>query len=172
MLRSALTSLTLALLTLVACATPAPAGHQPGEEEAVLAVFDAFLRTLETRDLEAMAALQTADGMTYQIRANGEAEMSVGSRPNAEWLDPTRYGDAAYRERYWSPTVLVRGGMAVVWAPYEFWADGQTSHCGIDLFQFVKVDGRWLVANSAWTTEPRACEELRPDDPGGMRPAD
>ncbi|MBK9064929.1 MAG: hypothetical protein IPL89_17350 [Acidobacteria bacterium] len=47
--------------------------------------------------------------------------------------------------------------IAVVWAPYEFWIDGKTSHCGIDVFDFVKVDGAWRVANAMWTVEPNAC---------------
>jgi hypothetical protein len=32
-----------------------------------------------------------------------------------------------YRERYWDPIVHVRGRIAIVWAPYEFWLDGKTS---------------------------------------------
>jgi hypothetical protein len=35
--------------------------------------------------------------------------------------------------------VLIRGGMAVVRAPYEFWANGVTSHCGVDVFSFFKI---------------------------------
>ncbi len=42
--------------------------------------------------------------------------------------------EQVYRERYWSPTVLIRGPMALVWAPYEFQIDGKISHCGIDAF--------------------------------------
>jgi len=71
----------------------------------------------------------------------------------------------------WSPTVMIRGSLAVVWAPYEFWIDGQTSHCGVDVFDFVKVNDAWRVANSMWTVEPDACEELRPADASAIRPA-
>jgi hypothetical protein len=61
---------------------------------------------------------------------------------------------------------------AVVWAPYEFWRNGKTSHCGIDTFDMVKIDGQWRVANSMWTVEPDACPELRPADPSAIRPQD
>ena len=33
------------------------------------------------------------------------------------------------------PVVHVRGSLAVVWTPYEFWRDGKTSHCGVDVFE-------------------------------------
>jgi len=68
------------------------------------------------------------------------------------------------------PTVLIRGGIAVVWAPYEFWIDGETSHCGIDVVDFVKIGGTWLVSNSMWTVEPDACAGLRPAGAAELRP--
>jgi len=58
----------------------------------------------------------------------------------------------------------------VVWAPYEFWIDNATSHCGVDVFSFVKLDGTWRVANSMWTVEPGACTGLRPSNPSIIRP--
>ena len=97
--------------------------------------------------------------------------MEVKPRPASYWTDPANDDGTKLRERYWSPTVLVRGSIAVVWAPYEFWRDGKTSHCGVDVFDFVKVDGTWRVANGMWTVEPEACEELRPSDPSQIRPA-
>ena len=62
----------------------------------------------------------------------------------------------------WEPTVLIRGPIAVVWAPYEFRRDGKVSHCGVDVFNMLKVDGRWLIGNAMWTVEPEACDELKP----------
>jgi len=75
------------------------------------------------------------------------------------------------RERYWDPVVHVRGGIAVVWTPYEFWADGKSSHCGIDAFDLMKDKGVWKIANAMWTVEPDACAALRPKDPSKLRPA-
>ena len=76
----------------------------------------------------------------------------------------------AYRERYWDPVVHVRGSLAVVWTPYEFWNDGKTSHCGIDAFEMVKEKGTWRIGNTMWTVEPDACAALRPSDPARIRP--
>ena len=57
-----------------------------------------------------------------------------------------------------------------MWAPYEFWTDGKTSHCGVDVFDFVKIGGVWRVSNSMWTVEANACAELRPADALQLRP--
>jgi hypothetical protein len=67
---------------------------------------------------------------------------------------------------------MIRGAMAMVWAPYEFQTDGVTSHCGIDVFSFARIDGVWKVSNSMWTVEPDACAELRPADASAIRPRD
>jgi hypothetical protein len=169
----------IAIMTLLsACEAPAPpaphtpAGHQPGEEAAVLEVLDRYVTAISETDLETQAAMQTPDGMTYQWLAAERGGTQIRARPNSYWTDPSQDDGRAYRERYWSPTVMIRGGIAVVWAPYEFWVDGETTHCGVDVFDFVKIDGQWRVSNSMWTVEPEACPELRPSDTSSLRPQD
>ena len=145
MSRSIIVSVSVLLLSAAtALAQPAPsvpAGHQAGEESAVLAALDRYVHAISARDLRTMAAMQTPDGMTYVARPKEGAGIEIVGRPNSYWVDPARAEGPALRERYWSPTVLVRGPIAVVWAPYEFWQDGKTSHCGVDVFDLVKIDG-------------------------------
>jgi hypothetical protein len=150
--------------------SPAPAGHPPADEAAVLATMDRYLTAISSNDLATLAAMQTPEGMTYRARAVPGGGMEVVAHPNTYWSDPVRKTAHAFLERYWSPTVMIRGSIAVVWAPYEFQIDGKTSHCGIDVFDFVKLNGEWKVANAMWTVEPDACAELRPADPSAMRP--
>lgn len=164
-------------MLLASCGSPPPrapaaaAGHQSGQEMAVLAAMDRYMHAISANDLQAMAAMQTSDGMTYRAHSTADGSMAIVGRPNAYWVDSARADGRVMRERYWSPTVLVRGSIAVVWAPYEFWVDGRTSHCGVDVFDFVKLEGEWRVANSMWTVEPGACDELRPTNGNAIRPA-
>jgi hypothetical protein len=113
------------------------------EKAAVLEVMDRYLAAISSSNLEAMKQLQMPEGMTYRAKSSADGSVEVIPHPNSWWVDPARKDGHALRERYWAPTVLVRGSIAVVWAPYEFWIDGKTSHCGIDSFDFVKsaVDG-------------------------------
>jgi hypothetical protein len=174
MIRSILGGVVLAVCGTIAFADSPPArgttGHQAEDETAVLAAMDRYLAAISASDLEAMASMQTPDGTNYRARALSSGGMEVLGRPNSYWVDPARKDGHTYRERYWSPTVLVRGSIATVWAPYEFWIDGKTSHCGVDVFSFIKVGEAWHVANSMWTVEPDACPELRPSDPASIRP--
>jgi hypothetical protein len=173
MTRSVRSNVIAVLLTLVAFdARPASLaeGHPSEDETAVLAAMDRYLLALSTNDLKTMAAMQTPEGMTYRARTTDAGAIEVVARPNSYWVDPARKDGRKLRERYWSPTVLIRGPIAVVWAPYEFWIDGKTSHCGVDAFNFVKIDGAWRVSNAMWTAEKDACAELRPGDASTIRP--
>jgi len=152
---------------LVACGTSDPSiqsipGHQPTEEKAVIETLDKYMTAISENDLEAQSAMQTADGMTYQWRPAKDGGMHITAHPNSYWTDPSKDDGHVYHERYWTPTVMIRGGIAVVWAPYEFSIDGNISHCGVDVFDFVKIDGKWFVSNAMWTVEPDACAELQP----------
>jgi hypothetical protein len=160
-----------AFLCVVAGATaPAQTPAQHPEEAAILAVIDRFMQAISTNDSALMAELRIEGGSTIVSRrdpAGGEAPLvtrrvftpSTSSRPSTN------------KERYWDPVVHVRGGIAVVWTPYEFWADGKSSHCGIDVFDLMKDKGVWKIANAMWTVEPDACVALRPKDPSKVRPA-
>jgi len=175
MIRRIFAGMVLAAFGAIAFAgtpqAPSTTGHQAEDETAVLAAMDRYLAAISASDLDAMASMQTPDGVNYRARALPSGGMEILGRPNSYWVDPARKDGRTYRERYWAPTVLVRGSIAMVWAPYEFWIDGKTSHCGIDVFNFIKVGDEWHVANSMWTVEPDACPELRPSDPASIRPA-
>jgi hypothetical protein len=159
-----------------AATTPEPAsppsvpGHEPAEEAQILAVLDAYMLEISANDLAAMQARQTPEGMTYRHLARADGSWEVRPRSNMDWVAPERATKETYRERYWTPTVLIRGPMALVWTPYEFQIDGQTSHCGIDVFSFSKIDGVWKVSNAMWTVEPEACTELGRPGPVALRP--
>jgi len=60
-------------------------------------------------------------------------------------------GKAQIEERIHDPLVRVDNDLAVVWAPFDFLVDGKVDHCGTDLFNLVKTDGKWLIASVADT---------------------
>ena len=142
--------------------TPSPA---PAEEAAILAVVDRFMIAISTNDFALMAQLR-AEGSVNVVERPQAGGTLVTRRPFAP--DGPKPGN--YKERYWDPVVHVRGSLAVVWTPYEFWRDGKTSHCGIDVFEMFKEQGTWRIGNMMWTVEPDACPALRPADPSRVRP--
>lgn len=42
-------------------------------------------------------------------------------------------------------TIKIDGPLAVVWTPYKFYYKGQFSHCGVNSFQLVRLNGQWKI---------------------------
>lgn len=170
--RSRLAAIVIAFgcsLAAAGCAS-APSGSEPdpAEEEKILAVIDRFFVAMREKDTSAYASVVTPDGKTYaQVLRDGRLELK--SRTNAYFIERLEQGPRIV-ERYWDPTVLVRGPIAVVWAPYMLWSDGVKSHCGVDVFEMLRIDGEWRIGNAMWTIEPDGCGSLNPPDEGAMRP--
>lgn len=155
MIRTAL--LALALLGL---AQPAQAAAPVDPERAaILAKVDAFFAAMRTQDGKALADTQFTDG-TFTVQrqqADGHFELQ---RPPVAGVIASMAQRSGLDEHIWDPTVLRRGPLAVVWAPYEFKLNGKTSHCGIDVFNLVQTGGEWKISGLSWTQEPTACAEL------------
>ncbi len=141
------------------------------QREEILRVADRFLLAIGNHDEATMNDLLIEEGVAFFQRRDANGDGPVRPFTNATMLEPASDADP-FIERYWSPTVLVRGGIAVVWAPYELRDDGERQHCGIDLLNMVYLDNAWRVATVFSTMEPSACDELVPETAVGMRPRD
>jgi len=47
--------------------------------------------------------------------------------------------------------------LAMVWASYRFYFDGKFSHCGVDSFQLVRVNGHWKIQYLIDTRRKQPC---------------
>jgi Putative lumazine-binding len=145
----------------------AGAQEDPREEAEILATIDRFFVAMAKRDSAAYGAEVIGEGMTFiQIWKDGVWELR--QRRQQEWTESLAKGSGVPNETYWDATVLMRGPIAVVWAPYRLAVDGEEFHRGIDVFDMVKVDGRWKIANAMWTSEPG--QDLAPRSPQDVRP--
>ena len=48
-------------------------------------------------------------------------------------------------ERITFETVKIDGPLAIAWTPYKFYYAGKFSHCGVNSFQLVRINGRWKI---------------------------
>ena len=141
-------------------------GTRAAEQDAVLAVVDRFMQAIATRNNAAFAEVRMKDTTSLVERPADGGGTRLVHRPFDATLPAGNFV-----ERYWDPVVHIRNGIAVVWTPYEFLENGTTSHCGIDVFELAKENGRWRIGNMMWTVEPDACPAMRPADPSRIRPA-
>lgn len=147
-------ALAAAFVTPAAAVTPDP------ERAAIVAQVEAFFAAMKAKDPAAAKALLLED-VTFTAQRTRPDGVKLGRVPGKAFAEGLT-GPDVLDERMWDPVVTRRGTIAVVWAPYEFLLNGKTTHCGIDVFDMVKVDGAWKIAHLMWTQEPDACPELKP----------
>ncbi|MFQ5529997.1 MAG: hypothetical protein ACE5FP_06550, partial [Gemmatimonadota bacterium] len=61
-------------------------------------------------------------------------------------------------ERMWDPTVHIDGRLATVWTPYDFYRDGEFSHCGVDVFVIARTGDGWKIVSLVDTRRRAGCE--------------
>jgi len=120
---------------------------QSVEEQAVLAPIHAMFEGMSRRDAAAIKA-RTLPGGTMVLMRDGKPTQ-VTFEAFAERVG--KPGKAQIEERIHDPLVRIDNDLAVVWAPFDFLVDGKVDHCGTDLFNLVRVDGRWMIASVADT---------------------
>src|SRR5215475_10847510 len=117
------------------------------EEEAVLAPVKALFDGMAKRDAEAIRKPLLTGGTMVLMREGKPSQMTFEVFADRMGRPVTTH----IEERIHDPLVRIDHDLAVVWAPFEFLVDGKVDHCGTDLFNLVRADGKWLIASVADT---------------------
>ena len=136
----------LPTLLLAALLTPS-LGAQTPAEQAVLAPITAMFDGMTERDA---AAIQkpTLPGGTMVLMRDGKPTQVTFAAFAERVAKPSK---VKIEEKINHPLIRVDNDLAMVWAPFVFLSDGKVNHCGTDLFNLVRVDGKWLIASVADT---------------------
>ena len=70
-----------------------------------------------------------------------------------------RTEDQKWEEKILEYKVQVDGNMANVWTPYEFWVNGNFSHCGVNSFQLFHDNGTWKIIYLIDTRRRAGCQD-------------
>ena len=134
---------------------------QSDDREVVLAVMEKAFAAVHSNNPDDWRAIQLAEGTSLSFRPAPEGrpeELEMQISNNEEFLADLKPDGHDYMERWTGePIISVRGPIAVIWGEYEFWIDGEFSHCGVDSVDLVKVAGEWKIANFMWTVEKENC---------------
>jgi hypothetical protein len=117
------------------------------EQQAVLAPVTQMFDGMAKRDA-AMIKKPLLNGGTMVLMRDGKPTQMTFDDFAARVGKP---GTTQIQERIHDPLVRIDHDLAVVWAPFEFLVDGNVDHCGTDLFNLVRLDGKWVIASVADT---------------------
>lgn len=72
---------------------------------------------------------------------------SIG-KPRTEVLD----------ERITYDLIRIDDNLAIAWTPYQFYVDDKLSHCGVNSFQLVRINGEWKIQYLIDTRRREGCK--------------
>jgi uncharacterized protein YciI len=131
-----------------------PAEHATADT--IAATVLEFFRAMADADVEASRRVLLADGVRFATGLAADGPL-LRRESNEAYLDRLgRPGGRVY-ERIHDVHVHVRGTVASAWAPYDFYVDGEFSHCGTNAMTLVRTAEGWRIASSAWTVEREGC---------------
>lgn len=123
----------------------------------ILDVIDNFfISVVEKGDQSALETISIPEARSYSTRIT-DGKQEIRSR-----LTKAHQKDDEWREalREDGLEIMIRKNIAMAWVPYDFWINGEHHHCGIDIFNFFKVDGQWKIASTTYTVEKEGCDEV------------
>ncbi len=134
----------------------APAEEAVLAEDLILAVINAFMDGIADKDTEAMsdAALDTAFLAFVRPDEGGDAARTM---PLSRAITSLAETVPDINEPLRDATVMVDGPVAMVWAPYDFYVDGERNHCGVNVFSLIRRDGDWRIASVVYSYLPDDC---------------
>ena len=145
------------LITILFAVAPSITQAQStAERDAVLKTVQAFFDTMTARDVEGARKILIPQGRFHAMRMR-DGKPDARAFSNEEYFADLQSSRQTMRERMWNPEVRIRGLIATVWTPYDFWIDGKFSHCGIDAFDLIKTDEGWKLAGGIYMVESK-CE--------------
>ncbi len=110
-------------------------------------IIDTFFEGFHKGDTLQMRAVMAPSMVLQTAAANSEGIAGVSEMPASNLLMAiaSRPETQQWDERLLDYTVQIDGNLAHVWTRYEFWVNGNFSHCGANAFTLAKMNDGWKI---------------------------
>jgi ketosteroid isomerase-like protein len=128
-------------------------------EDSVKTVVNKMFEAMRNADAASLKSTFSDNIVFHSIATSKEGVVSVKSEDPKGFIDfisKEKKGNAD--EQISIETIKIDGPLALVWAPYKFYYAGKFSHCGVDSFQLVRINGEWKIQYIIDTRRKQGCE--------------
>lgn len=121
-------------------------GFAQTEEDSVKAVISKLFTSMKASDEQAVLSCFADQAIMQSIIKDKEGKNSTKSDGVAGFAAFVgKQPQGAADERIVFETVKIDGDLAFAWTPYQFFYNGKFSHCGVNAFGLIKVNGAWKI---------------------------
>lgn len=132
-------------------------GKAQSAEDSVKAVISKMFEAMKNGDSHTLLDCFT-DSAILQTVVSRQDNVSVQTdavKEFADFVGTQKQGDAD--ERIVFDLVKADGPLAIAWTPYRFYYKQQFSHCGVDSYQLVRINGQWKIQYLIDTRRKTGC---------------
>lgn len=146
-----LTSLTI-LLTTVSMYAQSP-------EDSVKTTINNLFAAMKNADQSLFKTVFSDNAILQTISRDKEGKTVVTSESVQEFGDFIgKLKKDSADERISFETIKIDGPLAIAWTPYNFYFNGKFSHCGVNSFQLVRLNGEWKIQYIIDTRRKAGCK--------------
>lgn len=131
------------------------------EKEAIQQVIEHLFDAMRKNNGPALESLFHPELImkTIGINEQGQPVLKEGSAQGfIDYVGQER-PENTLDERLTSVDILVDGPMAMAWTPYEFYAAGTYSHCGVNIFKLLFNGEKWQIFSITDTRRKENCPQ-------------
>ena len=134
---------------------------QDTESEAVKATIVNFFEAFHKKDTTALKTMAKGDIKLQSISVNKEGKSVLTESEYNQFLKSIASipKENTFEEKLLDFNIQVDGNMANAWTPYEFWYNGNFSHCGVNSFQLIREDHEWKIIYLVDTRRREGCQK-------------
>jgi hypothetical protein len=120
---------------------------QTSETDTIKATIDYFFKGFHKQDSTLILKTVHPDIKMQSIGKNNEGATVLSTSEFKKFVSSivSIPKEKTFKEEILSYNIQVDGDMAHVWTPYNFYFDGNFSHCGVNSFQLFKDNGSWKI---------------------------
>lgn len=133
--------------------------HAQTAEDSVKAVINKMFEGMKNSDAASLNTCFGDSAALQTITRNKEGNTLVRNESVKDFIESiSRLAKGAADERISFETVKIDGPMATAWTPYNFYFNGQFSHCGVNSFQLVRFSEGWKIQYIIDTRRKLGCK--------------
>ena len=146
----------LALTVLSFAAAPVRA--QAPDTQGPLAAVEQMFEGMRTADSARVRAV-FAPGARFAMIDTRATPPAIRYDTVGGWINAIAGSNRRWNEQIYDVQVRTDGNIAMVWAPYTFYLDGQVRHCGVNAIDLLRDASGWKVTQLADTRRRENCPD-------------
>lgn len=149
------------ILFLILLITGSVVAQQNTPQDEVKKTIETFFEGFHKGDTTLMKSVMVDKFTTQTAFKNKEGKDILVTEESSKLINAIakRPLDQKWDERLLDFKIQVDGNMANAWTPYEFWYNGEFSHCGVNSFQLFNDNGTWKIIYLIDTRKKQGCQE-------------